>query len=53
MINPEQAQKLIEVTVQECKDCMNRGDVGRCQRPYGKRHELRWISKTSKTTYFF
>ena len=27
MINPEQAQKLIEVTVQECKDCMDRGDV--------------------------
>ena len=27
MINPEQAKKLIEVTVQECKDCMDRGDV--------------------------
>ena len=27
MINPEQTQKLIEVTVQECKDCMDRGDV--------------------------
>ena len=27
MINPEQTQKLIDVTVQECKDCMDRGDV--------------------------
>ena len=27
MINPEQAKKLIDVTVQECKDCMDRGDV--------------------------
>ena len=50
MINPEQTQKLIDVTVQECKDCMDRGDVADV-RPYGKRHELRWISRTSQTTH--
>ena len=27
MINPEQTQKLIDVTVKECKDCIKRGDV--------------------------
>tara|TARA_Y100000004_G_scaffold86161_1_gene96645 strand:- start:118 stop:456 length:339 start_codon:yes stop_codon:yes gene_type:complete len=27
MINPEQTQKLIDVTIKECKDCMERGDA--------------------------
>ena len=27
MINPEQTQKLIDVTIKECKDCIKRGDV--------------------------